>query len=713
MNLFKTGGGTPPSVDLHNAPKTFSGIKYLHTVENTKLKIFSVGEIHAIYDINQIDAFHNYLNTNKLQGPNSYVIVEDTYLWEESCSKSVIPRFFDKTRIVSADDVRESFMPIVGPWDPDTNKEIESYIANFVQNNTIRPIPAMNVPFVADPKKITDLPQIPDAFSKFITISKDTDNVYNLLKHRVDPSHDYNTLLDISDNPIKVLASPNKQIRHDVVQYVLSMYDFVYKNFVYRVVKWLQTKNVEVQWSQITDIITQAAALVDAVPENKLISQNNGYLVSNQCITLMTDFIAVQKILDLYDQSPLIWICAGYSHNISILHIIKNIYELLGDPVTETQVILTDNNINTYADYGLNVDLFDKAINMKNEDAIYHTISDFLINTKKINAEMVIIVINAIKGANISLHALRLVAMCILNQQVLKKYTSEQVDNIFGDKLPIIKQQSDYYWYFIDDIRYLFTPKWELQTILEIPTYDIIDLISDNKSASFKDFKDGTNVLEVPTSIQKYEHSSIKAMGLQVYQKRLIDKKYSSTSDEVMYGYPIYADQNLYYNVKATDPALNLKKALVQLLLEYNANMKTLVSELTAIKEEGQTTYNHKQELEEAIYALEQEGKDATQLKAKVLDLENKLATLHNKMTPINAEYTAAYGKYTQKRDDILKEITLASSPVTGGAIDMCDMCDLLIYIIVAIIIVLIVFYFISQVVKKMNSRQYVYNYVY
>jgi len=347
-----------------------SSLSSLNFLENKYLKIVSAGEIHKLYLNDELNVAHTWLNLEIIM--NAYLIVEDLMFEYGDSFKSIIPRYFDKNNVFSADDIRETCFLI--SEELNDNKSISFHIRNFLSDYVLshknftqkkEKVDTRNIKnnvALKNVKKMVASMNINNKkFMIFIKESKDANNIFNMFfGDEINTNNDYHQLektyneivaeasiveSSIADkNPSIYMyigynvnfESKNQNHLKLLFIYEVLLLSYMIENFIQRVAKWCVKHNNKLTYSAIYDTLRY------------FLYSEYEYSSLLLIFAMIYDFTAIFKILDLYDEEKeknnsassssisqkkkLIWLCSGAAHNEKINEITKRIFIMIEDP---------------------------------------------------------------------------------------------------------------------------------------------------------------------------------------------------------------------------------------------------------------------------------------------------------------------------------------------------------------------------------------------
>jgi hypothetical protein len=453
---------------------------------------------------------------------------------------------------------------------PMLNDKITDYMMQqFNRDVILTPITPMTVTRDVVKKGRVDYVTLPHGIPNFITAAKEADNIYNILKNRVTATKDYDVLMHVGSNVERIRATPNLKIVTDLLTYNLAMYDYVFMNFRYRITKFLQTKtgwDDTKAWDIVTEIIWNSVVKL---------SNRTGYSILQHVTdhnNLMLDFIAILKILDIYESNSnaLIWMCAGSYHTGYVSNFVYALFSLFDESIIEQTINhKAPNAFDDLYEYGFanalvgGVNNYIAALRNKNKEEILTLLEGYLeccnVNESTINNTM-----QKIKNLDLSRFSLYALSLIIMKRRNYSIFGVDEIQNLLrmNNVYPLVTYLPNGLVCFIDEIRHIFIPKWEYSDINQLETYEIIDLINDSKSLSFADLQEGANILTLPTNTHRYSKTKGFAQNYSWHLKNMDSMSYSSDSEEldefdedrIQYDsdteqIPIYRQKNKDYNM--------------------------------------------------------------------------------------------------------------------------------------------------------------------
>ena len=330
-----------------------SGLIEIGFFENQHIRLVAAGEEHCLYRLTEINSAHTWINKQIIN--NAELVVEDLLFWMNDCFKSVVPRYFDRNKIFSADDIRESrFLCSDGIISNNTAKQINKFLgkAHTIGKYDTRELKHTIEITNAIKTNITIMNKDNKFFNLFIRGSKDADNIYNrFYGNKSDEDCTALTNLHVTmiteaiikDVPTAMtkgitrigpavnLATKNKKHLVLLAIYEVMFLIYIKTNFIQYVTKWVIKHN-----PNYTAIRGDLETLL-----YKMYNSDHVVLVFNA----LYDFTAIIKILKLYDAAKnsksetkqLVWLCSGGIHNKDILNILGVIFSYINDKFNGTQ----------------------------------------------------------------------------------------------------------------------------------------------------------------------------------------------------------------------------------------------------------------------------------------------------------------------------------------------------------------------------------------
>ncbi len=336
--------------------------------KNEHLRLVSIGEEHVPYNINNPNVFHEWIAEDKIA--TATLILEDRYDGKTNMTcQRLISRCFDPERIFWTDNIRDEFIYTctqlyVSEYFDDTEYKGDytdgnSYVKDFLINSHTQPIfereylekyiqnhMDLHLNNIHTPKFITETYRVP-GLALFIDLAGKYNNLYDISRKHVETKKLVNLIRAIKkkDDPSDsietnfgnlVLKSVQTPVQTIIIKYELLLYQYITYNFIYRVCRWVMkykassSENSGIPESQYQEIIK---IMISSMKLNiawfKMISIMNR----------MLDYIAILKILDLYDAAKsakkevLVWLAAGGMHNMYINNFIIELFNMI-DPFT-------------------------------------------------------------------------------------------------------------------------------------------------------------------------------------------------------------------------------------------------------------------------------------------------------------------------------------------------------------------------------------------
>jgi hypothetical protein len=324
-----------------------TGLITIGFLSNDYINLVSVGEKHFVYEVGKEATIHRWLNTQILE--NADIVVEDLYLNDNTGTKSILPRYFKVAKIYSSDDVREEFMML------DTDAEL-------LQIETQPNLPAalfLKAPCTDPVLKKLDMSVIKNQYKRYIHNFAASDEVIKVpeftstspgLAYFIEEAHKYGNVYDRLVNPGRILNTntliekvrefkdPNKlvnlvdadyEIDESILKvlyvYELCLFQYIRYNFIYRVARWINKySNVPLD----AGLYNKINGYIDDAHYKNRFHTNADFESSLTLQSIMFDYVAILKILDLYDtirektttnllpeNKQLIWLNAGAYHN--------------------------------------------------------------------------------------------------------------------------------------------------------------------------------------------------------------------------------------------------------------------------------------------------------------------------------------------------------------------------------------------------------------
>ena len=278
-----------------------SGLNKLSFFENKHIRFVSVGEYHECYNVTEPNVIHKWLDADQLK--NALLIVEDLFLDVDTSVKSVLPRYFSRDNIFSANDVRDESIFIGAYSLKDNNfRAIVDENLEFIQS--FSPVLAtynmedLRKKYVLDPtrvysKYLYDKKNATFGFIDFIEVSFKANNIFNIFGNNQVIKNRVISLVRYCMTQKENFVVPKEYT--DIVGYYyvceLMLHMYVKYNFIYRLVDiaYKYTYN-ERKKHELADTINK---FIDASrPVTRYVMAH-----VNSCVF---DFIAILKIVDTY-----------------------------------------------------------------------------------------------------------------------------------------------------------------------------------------------------------------------------------------------------------------------------------------------------------------------------------------------------------------------------------------------------------------------------
>ena len=324
-----------------------SGIRTLNFLSNKKIHIVSVGEVHEQYNYNSPNTIHCWINKGVVDRAD--VIVEDLYFENiyYNSSKAVIMRYFDPLFIFNPNNIRLEFFILQHSSDLIGVNNDAGKI--FLRNPETTQI-LEKCKIVSELEKFKA--QVPE---NFIYIKKSNIAPVNGLSYFIEESFKYGNIYDrICNNPgrteVKNILSDNaedlivenhqmsREIIYKLCMFGFLLFQYVKYNFIYRVARFINKISNHPLNKVLYDWIIQTI--------NKYEQIRTLHNITEIC-AILYDYIAVLKILDIYEESSeprLIWICSGSNHNKTIELFIIEIFNKINDGLSITKFAGALNN---------------------------------------------------------------------------------------------------------------------------------------------------------------------------------------------------------------------------------------------------------------------------------------------------------------------------------------------------------------------------------
>ncbi len=581
-----------------------SGLLSVSFFKNKHLKFVSIGEMHHLYNINKPNVFHEWIVQDKIA--DATLILESTQLWRHDCCQTVLGRYFKPDNIFSTDAVRDEFiytsseMYVSSGFD-DNIKDDESdsddddeakdllthaYVKDFLTNSNNQPILEREylTKYIQNHNKLhlynknrnryafqtTNNPGL----AIFMDLAAKYNNIYNIFAN-CESSEKSNTDLNKLVNLIRQLKKYTKvtpisfipfsqsyayeilgvtfgnialtkvipPVQNMIIKYELLLYQYLTYNFIYRVCRWVM---------KYTDSAASAASAASAIPQPLYIKivgymrtstkRRRDYNKMIDILARMLDYIAILKILDLYDaarsadEEALVWLAAGGAHNSYINRFMCLLFNLVDAfTITKTHESLNYNNRyfvrgdptptissqdfrnfidanpqfgvvnkkitasiiqvwhNRFADKSQLLEIFSNAINylypqVSNRNALIKLLAHPDIDLDKLQRLIPLTTANA----PISINTLKIILKC----------TEEDLKNC---KLVI----NSYYGFgsaIVNPILGILSnaaKPFSKTDFYQIKSYPIADILAHPDNISFKDMVAGKSILELPTQSQE------------------------------------------------------------------------------------------------------------------------------------------------------------------------------------------------------------------
>ena len=317
-----------------------NGIVSLNFFENEYVRFVSAGERHMVYDVNRKNTIYQWVNPLILK--SAHMVVEDLYFNYNFCVKHVVPRYFDVTRIFSADNIREDFFMIythknVYNNDYDNQKIIIDFLKNSHRNGTLTqaPMDALKDDYKrAKSRRLKDtLPEVyhdmhglplfmemaeNTVFDRFTDPGK-AEKMTVVIKKLIEITRGINVMSPSYDIIIEILRM--------MYVYELLHYQYISYAFIYMVSHIIN----KYTGHELDDkLYNKVVALIDFASYKK-----EAHISDLLC--RMFDYIAILKILELYDLAranqtkQLVWMCSGAAHNKFVERFVGLIFSYISD----------------------------------------------------------------------------------------------------------------------------------------------------------------------------------------------------------------------------------------------------------------------------------------------------------------------------------------------------------------------------------------------
>lgn len=570
-------------------------------VINNRMKILTLGEYHSGYNPYKVNSMHNYINKQMVSDEKSYILVEDLYFNRDNDVKGVAPRLFNPKRIVSVDDIREGFTMLGDLFTNGTYKKAMTFMNTYPRESPIlkpeEPINPIIDQYNFGHKSVCRSFGV----TNFIRASYDVRNMYNLADEtRKDEFGDLIILSDIAANSRIGMAYMNENLANDIMTYNMSMYGYVCNTFMYRIVNWIvkelsktEEKNPNSKAEEQVNSKAESSStplnkdqiwrdvygfIKDAI--NKVRQRSPKYDSICKAVNLMLDFVAILKLLDIYDSvdTPLVWISAGDNHAMVIKDFITNLFTYVKATITVSDIDKINNtyDISTLHEFGLQPIpvLTDEQVAVLQEvdaGSSLEVLKQYLTDSCNIKHSEVAAIIDHIMTHQMDAADLCKLVSIIVERDVFRPYLKKELMNIFVYTRNIPVYLYRYHYGFSDIISHIFLPAWSEHAVKDIETYEITDLINDPKSAVFSELRSNVNILTVP------ENKSIPSKPFYQYKDKneINDIYYDELSGEYddsreEYGYSNYDKYDSYtdtydkrivdYGIKANEEEMEIAK---------------------------------------------------------------------------------------------------------------------------------------------------------
>ncbi len=364
------------SVQYNNA--FFSGVVSMAFFTNKYVNIVSVGEFHTFFNPFTKTSLNQIVDPAKLYADTSHIVVEDrVFLDRLDFTIFVLQRYFKPTNTYYCDLVRDT-VSFLGSLEETPDISIQKVAYDV---STKYPFPTFDEGVypsdsTSDYKNIlaydTTMIKLPETQNyvddcKYnIGVSQHSSSIFAFIQRTVYSNNMYNRLKGVhsyintkileqccTNDVFKYLYTVNTEsaqlIKHDILSYNIYTYQYIWVNFVFYLCRFINkhapvtsanTRNARIYGVVMYILNTYSVEVVKKWSD-----------VTYRICCSMYDFIAVQKILDLYEmakstnsaQPLLIWTASGATHTMGVNYILTATFAAIEEVTSvDTYAVLND-----------------------------------------------------------------------------------------------------------------------------------------------------------------------------------------------------------------------------------------------------------------------------------------------------------------------------------------------------------------------------------
>ncbi len=376
----------------------------INFLENKHLRLVSIGEVHYLYDINKPNLFHEWIAQDKISEATLIIELGYRKSIHQLCQDTIRNYFDPDNIFLTDGirgeftylSTRMYVDPSYSMSDIDDRANDDNgtyYVKDFLTNSYNHPtlereyltkymenfnqIHFNNSKVIEFPFEQREIPGL----AVFMDFAAEYNNVYNIMAVEDDvlnllnntntkePKKDneelkklVNIIMQIKkqkeylghleyQHDTSVLSTVQPPVQTIIIKYELLLYQYIAYNFIYRVCRWVMKYKVTGKRRQRSESVGDDATLnFDQIPQSlymQIVEYMRTYTKSeleynkmSSILARMLDYIAILKILDLYDAAKssenkvLVWLASGSFHNMYIDNFINWLFKLVGDPFT-------------------------------------------------------------------------------------------------------------------------------------------------------------------------------------------------------------------------------------------------------------------------------------------------------------------------------------------------------------------------------------------